>query len=413
MFDAIQQDIGKIYKTESAKVLASLTRILGDLDLAEEALQEAFIAATEQWPVEGIPNKPSAWLISTGRFKAIDSLRRIGRGRELIAEQPAIHGDTISHNTEPWEQHLIEDEQLRLIFLCCHPQLPLHARIALALREVCALPVNEIARAFLVPTDTIKKRLSRAKALIREKHIPYEIPARDELNHRMAAVLQVIYLVFNEGYCASAGDNLLRRELTKEAIFLNRKLVELSTEPENLGLLALLLLQESRNRARVTDNGDLIPLEHQDRSLWNKPLIAEGLQFLETALLSGRLGPYTLQAAIASVHAQADSVANTQWELIVGYYDMLLSIQASPVIALNRAIALGMLNGPEAGLSAVENIMDDKKLQGYHLTYAAQADFYKQLGLKEKAIRAYQQALERVQQEPEKRYLKKQLAEIL
>ena len=415
MLDPISLEIGKIYKAESGRVLASLVRILGDLDLAEEALQDAFSVAMEKWPIEGVPRNPYSWLISTGKFKSIDALRRLGRGKALIAEKLYLEElDSYESASEPvtWDKHLIEDDQLRLIFFCCHPVLPLDARIALSLREVCGMSTLAIARAYLLPLETMKKRISRAKARIKEKKIPYEIPAHKELGERIKAVLHVIYLVFNEGYSASSGEEHLRRELTEEAIFLCRQLVELVSTPESLGLLALLLLQESRREARVTKAGDLIPLEEQDRSLWEQKLVQEGVQLIQTAVMSGRLGPYTLQAAIASVHALADSVRSTQWALIVDYYDMLFSISPSPIVELNRAIAIGMHEGPKAGLAIIEHLMENGKLTSYHVIYAVQADFYKRMGLTDKAIKAYQQAIERVCQEPEARYLKKQLSEI-
>ncbi len=416
MLDPIKIKIGKIYKSESGRVLASLIRILGDLDLAEEALQDAFNAALEKWPKEGIPQNPYSWLVSTGKFKAIDSIRRLGRGRELLSEKFSLEKDDFNEGhieTQEWERNLVEDDQLRLIFFCCHPLLPLDSRIALSLREVCGMSTEEIARAYLVSFETIKKRIFRAKALIKEKKIPYEIPSKAELAKRMDAVLHAIYLIFNEGYSASSGEDHIRKELTEEAIFLGRKLVELISSPESLGLLALFLLQESRTKARVTKNGDLIPLEKQDRSLWDQKLIQEGIQLIHQAVMSGRLGPYTLQAAIASVHAVADSVQNTQWELIIGYYDMLLSIHVSPVVELNRAIAVGMQEGPKAGLSIIHRLLKNEKLSSYHLIYSAQAELSKKLGLKEEAIKAYQRAIELAHQRPEKRYLNKQLAEIL
>lgn len=416
MLDPIKLKIGKIYKTESGRVLAGLIRIFGDLDVAEEALQEAFSIAMEKWPKEEIPKNPYSWLISTGKFKAIDSMRRLGRGKELFAENLSLEQEKFDGSFVDQldgEKNLIEDDQLRLIFFCCHPLLPLDSRIALSLREVCTMSTVEIARAYLLPFETIKKRISRAKALIKEKNIPYEIPSKAELSKRMDAVLRVIYLIFNEGYSASSGEDHIRKELTEEAIFLSRKLVELNPSPESLGLLALLLLQESRRESRVTKNGDLISLENQDRSLWDQKLIGEGVQLIQYAVMSGRLGPYTLQAAIASVHAVADSVQNTQWELIIGYYDMLLSIHPSPVVELNRAIAVGVHKGPKAGLVIIERLLENEKLNAYHIIYAAQADFSKKLGLIDEAIKAYQRALELVGQEPEERYLKKQLAEIL
>ena len=415
MLDPIELQIGKIYKVESGRVLAGLIRILGDLDLAEEALQDAFSIAMEQWPIEGVPKNPYSWLISTGKFKAIDAIRRLGRGKELIAEIVALEGESMSGSIEQTacEKHLIEDDQLRLIFFCCHPLLPLDSRIALSLRDVCGMITVEIARAYKVPFETMKKRISRAKALIKEKKIPYEIPSQAELNPRLNAVLHVIYLVFNEGYSASSGEAHVRKELTEEAIFLSRKLVELISTAESMGLLALLLLQESRREARVTSGGDLIALEDQDRSLWNQKLITEGVQLIQTAVMSGRLGPYTLQAAIASVHALADSVKTTQWALIVGYYDMLLSVTPSPIVELNRAIAVGMHEGPKAGLEIIDRLLTNEKLTASHQIYAVQAEFHKKLGLIDAAISAYNRAIELARQAPEQRYLRKQLSEIL
>ena len=416
MLDPTQLEIEKIYKAESGRVLASLIRILGDLDLAEEALQDAFSVAMEKWPIEGIPKNPYSWLISTGKFKAIDAIRRIGRGKELVSERWVFEEEDSNWGSveqSDWEKHLVEDDQLRLIFFCCHPLLPLDSRIALSLREVCGMSTLEIARAYLLPFETIKKRISRAKALIKEKKIPYEIPSKAELSERTNAVLRVIYLVFNEGYTASSGEDHIRKDLTEEAIFLGRKLAELVSTPEALGLLALLLLQESRRESRVTKTGDLIPLEDQDRSLWDQNLIWEGVQLIQTVVMSGRLSPYTLQAAIASVHALADSVQNTQWELIVSYYDMLLSINPSPVVELNRAIAIGMHKGPKLGLAIIERLLKNDQLKSYHILYAAQADLSKKLGLIDEAIKAYQRAIELVRQEPEERYLKKQLSDIL
>ena len=416
MQNPIRIEIEKIYKSESGRVLASLIRILGDLDLAEEALQEAFYVALEKWPEEGLPKNSYSWLVSAGKFKAIDAIRRSGRGKELITEKLSLEqDDTDQGYTEQQhvENHLIEDDQLRLIFYCCHPLLPLDSRIALSLREVCRMSTEEIARAYLSSYETIKKRISRAKALIKEKNIPYELPSRDELTRRLDAVLHVMYLIYNEGYSASSGEDHIRKELTAEAIVLSRKLVELIPTPEGLGLLALFLLQESRRDSRVTEKGDLIALEHQDRSLWNQTFIREGVQLIHKAVMSGRLGIYSLQAAIASVHAVADSVQNTQWDLIIGYYDMLLSINPSPVIELNRAIAVGMHEGPKAALAIIERLKENEKLASYHIIYSAQAEFSKKLGLKDEAINAYQRAIELARQEPEKRYLKQQLSKIL
>ena len=416
MSEGVQKEIEKIYKTESTRVLASLIRILGDLDMAEEALQEAFYAAMEKWPKEGIPKNAYSWLVSVGKFKAIDSIRRLQRGKELLSENLSLQtGNFNGGFTEDYdlEEHVIEDDQLRLIFYCCHPLLPLDSRIALSLREVCGMKTEEIARVYLVSFETIKKRISRAKALIKEKEISYEIPSKAELSHRMDAVLHVIYLIYNEGYSASSGETHIRKELTEEAIYLCRKLVQLISTPESLGLLALLFLLEARRESRVTKDGDLISLENQDRLLWDQKLIQKGVQLIQQAVMSGRLGPYSLQAAIASVHAVTDSVENTRWDVIISYYDMLLSINPSPVVELNRAIAVGMHLGPEAGLTIIERLLKEEKLSSYHIIYSAQAEFYKKLGLKDKAIKAYQRAIELVRQVPEKRYLKQQLSEIL
>lgn len=416
MLEAINFEIGKIYKAESGRVLASLIRILGDLELAEEALQDAFSIAMEKWPLEGIPKNPYAWLVSTGKFKAIDAIRRLGRGNELISEKLMLDEDGFDpRGTDQFviEKNLIEDDQLRLIFYCCHPQLPMDSRIALSLREVCGMSTLEISRAYLVSQETIKKRISRAKLQIKQKNIAYEIPSTLEVDQRLDAVLRVIYLIFNEGYSASAGQHHLRQELTAESVYLSRQLVDLIPSPESLGLLALLLIQESRRDARVATNGDLIPLEAQNREKWDHALIQEGLLLIQYAVMSGRLGPYTLQAAIASVHAVADSVQNTQWDLIIGYYDMLLSINPSPVVELNRGIAVGMQQGPQAGLAIIKDLMKHDMLSSYHIIYAVQADFCKKLGLRDEAIKSYRRAIELVRQEPEERYLIKQLSDIL
>jgi len=415
MKNTFNLEIKKIYKTESPRVLAGLIRILGDLDLAEDALQEAFSIAMEKWPLEGLPKNPYSWLISTGKFKAIDSIRRLKRGADLHAdkfiEQESI--DEINLDQHLIEDSYVEDDQLRLIFYCCHPDLPLDSRIALSLKEVCTMSTKEISRAYLVPLETIKKRITRAKSLIKNNHIPYEIPSKDALKGRMAAVLHVIYLIFNEGYSASSGAEHIRKELTDEAIYLCRKLVELNPTSESLGLLALLLLQDSRQNSRLAANGDIIPLEEQDRSLWDKNKINEGVELIHQSVMSGKLGSYTIQAAIASVHALADSIQSTQWDLIVGYYDLLLTVNPSPIIELNRAIAIGMYNGPKAALDIIEELLKNKQLNSYHLIYAIKADFSKRLGLMGEAIAAYQQAINLVSQDREKEYLKKQLALIL
>ena len=354
-----KQEIEKIYKRESGRVLATLVRILGGLDLAEEALQDAFFVALKKWPEDGLPENAYAWLVSTAKFKAIDSIRRAGRGRELIAE---MDESDQTYQYQEIENHLVEDDQLRLIFYCCHPLLPLDSRIALSLKEVCGMSTEEIARAYLVPNETIKKRISRAKNLIKEKNINYEIPSQAGLSKRLDAVLHVIYLIYNEGYAASSGENHIRGELTTEAVFLARKLVEIIPTAEGLGLLALFLLQESRRDTRVDENGDITALEHQDRAAWDMQLAAEGAQLIHQAVMSGRLGIYSLQACIASVHAFADCFADTQWDLIIGYYDMLLIIQPSPVIELNRAIAVGMFEGPETALQIIEHLLENKRI---------------------------------------------------
>jgi len=410
MQDIIRKEITSLYKSESGRVLASLVRILGDIDLAEEALQEAFLIALEKWPIEGIPKNPYSWLVSAGKFKAIDTIRRIKRGKEIAFEN--LHHN-IEMETEHLDKSLIEDDQLRLIFFCCHPSLPLNSQIALSLRDICGMTTEEIASAYLISFETIKKRISRAKALFREKNIPFEIPSESEISTRISAVLHVIYLIFNEGYSASSGEDHLRKELSDEAIFLCRKLVSLISTPESLGLLALLLLQESRRESRVTLTGDLIPLEDQDRSLWDQTLIKEGVGLIHQAIMSGPLGPFTIQAAIISVHATAESVETTQWELILTYYDMLLSINPSPIVKLNRAIAVGMKDGAKAGLLIINQLIEEKKLETYHLIYSAKADFSKKLGLDDEAIKAYNKALELVKQTPERRYLEKKRSEIL
>ncbi len=407
----LQSEIAEIYKSHSGRVLATLVRLLGDLDLAEEALQEAFAAALETWPREGLPHNPAAWLISAGRFRAIDSLRRDARRRELLRERI----DTTDLHTTPkpeWDDGIAADDQLRLIFFCCHPLLPADSRIALALRDVCGMRTDEIARAYLVGPETIKKRIARAKTLFRRNNIPYEVPAATEIGARLNTVLHVVYLIFNEGYSAAVGAERIHRDLTDEAIFLARTIADLTKAPESFGLLALFLLQEARRSSRTDANGDIIALENQDRSLWNQSLIREGVQLIQRALMSGRVGPYTLQAAIASVHAQADSVGNTQWDLIVDYYDMLQQLNKSPVVELNRAIALSMLNGPAAGLELLEQLSTSGELQSYHLLHAAKADLLFKLNRFEEASTACSRAIELVGQDAERRYLERRLQQI-
>lgn len=409
--EPIAERIAAIYRSESRQVLATLIRLLGDFDQAEEALQEAFSAALETWPGDGIPSNPRAWLISTGRFKGIDATRRRGRGKELVVEAARDTVQTFA-DAEEWAEEVVQDDQLRLIFTCCHPMLPLDARIALSLRQVCGLTTGEIAKSYLVSAATMKKRISRAKVTIREQQIPYEIPSRAELAGRLDAVLHVVYLVYNEGYAATSGDEHIRRDLAQEAVFLSRLLVDLMPQPEAIGLLALMLLHESRSAARIDAEGDPIPLESQNRSLWNRELIVEGLELLRRAVMSGRLGAYTIQAAIVSVHAVAESVAATNWALIVSYYDMLLSMQPSPVVELQRAIAVGMGDGPEVGLVIIDALIESGRLANYHQVHAARADLARRLGALDEAAISYRQAIELAHQEPERRYLQRRLEEI-
>jgi RNA polymerase sigma-70 factor (ECF subfamily) len=383
-------------------------RLLGDFDVAEEALHDAFRAALEQWPVEGVPANPRAWLVSTGRFKAIDGIRRQSRFEavedfETFAEElPA----------EEIEREEIEDDRLRLIFTCCHPALAPDAQVALTLREVCGLRTEEIAHAFLTPAPTLAQRIVRAKGKIKDANIPYEVPEASKRAERLEGVLRTIYLVFNEGYSASSGESLTRGDLSLEAIRLGRLLVELLPEPEAVGLLALMLLQESRRPARASASGDVIILEEQDRSLWNRELIAEGIERVEQALGSRRFGAYTIQAAIAAVHAEAPSTGQTDWNEVVGLYDVLLGSDPSPIIELNRAVAVGMRDGPDAGLRLIDAILARGDLAGYHLAHAARADLCRRLGRGKEARISYQKALELSQQEPERRFLRRRLAEI-
>ena len=401
--------IDAVYRRDARRVFATLIRLLGDFDLAEEALHEAFRAALEQWPGSGIPANPSAWLVSAGRFKAIDSLRRQKRfvAWDDAAEEAEATPDS---SAAPGESEELEDDRLRLVFTCCHPSLAEEAQIALTLREVCGLTTEEIARAFLLPAPTLAQRIVRAKAKIRAARIPYQVPDRDQLPSRLATVLRVIYLVFNEGYSASSGTAVTRNDLSDEAIRLARLLHELLPEAEVTGLLALMLLHESRRAARTDANGDLVPLDEQDRSLWNAALITEGCALAEHALSSPRFGVYALQAAISAVHAEARAADATDWPQITGLYDALLQRDASPVVQLNRAVAIAMRDGPAAGLALVNALLAQGKLTNYHLAHAAQADMLRRLARHGEARTAYRRALELAQQEPEKRFLLKRLA---
>ena len=398
--------IEAIYRSESRRVLATLIRLLGDFDLAEEALHEAFFVAVERWQQDGVPSNPRAWLVSTGRFKAIDRLRRQARFTPLLQEQ----ADALE--AADWSENDVEDDRLRLIFTCCHPALAPDAQAALTLREICDLTTEEIARAFLATPTTIAQRIVRAKGKIREAKIPYQVPSLDELPERLDSVLRVVYLVFNEGYSASMGAGLTREELTREAIRLGRLLLELLPEPEVAGLLALMLLHESRRAARSTDKGELVLLDEQDRRLWDAALIAEGCALVEQALRTRRFGPYCLQAAIAAVHAEAPSAGETDWLQIVGLYDVLLRQVPSPVIELNRAVAVAMRNGPLAGLQLVEGILSRGELLDYHLAHSARGEFCRQLGRTDEAKAAYEKALSLTQQAPEKHFLARRLAEL-
>jgi RNA polymerase sigma-70 factor (ECF subfamily) len=402
--------VEETYRREARRVFATLIRLLGDFDQAEEALHEAFRAALEQWARDGVPRNPRAWLVSTGRFKAIDAIRRRARLRPLdeVAEQlESLEDESAFEDGED-----IEDDRLRLIFTCCHPALSPDAQVALTLREVCGLTTEEIAHAFLTAPPTLAQRIVRAKAKIRDARIPYQVPPPAELPERLDSVLRVIYLVFNEGYAASSGNSLTRWDLSGEAIRLARLMVGLLPEPEAIGLLALMLLHESRRVARSSASGELVLLEKQDRSLWNRELIEEGTALAEQALASRRIGPYCLQAAIAAVHAEAPEAASTDWAQIVGLYDVLLRLEPSPVIELNRAVAVAMRDGPEAGLALVDALLARGELEEYRLAHAARADLCRRLGRRAEARSAYRRALELSRLEPERQFLERRLADL-
>ena len=410
--EQIRELLDSLYRVDSGRILATLIHLLRDFDLAEEAMHEAFAAALSLWPSSGVPGNPRPWLISTARFKAIDTLRRRARfdasQNELVRylevqRSPAECSD---------EEDSLEDDRLRLIFTCCHPSLAPEARVALTLREVCGLTTEEIAKAFLTAPRTLAQRIVRAKAKIRETRIPYEVPTPQELPQRLGAVLQVVYLVFNEGYSAATGAEVTRAELTGEAIRLGRLLIELQPEPEVLGLLSLMLLQESRRAARTSPSGELILLENQDRSLWNRKQIAEGVALLENAMKSRRFGSYTLQAAIAAVHAEAESVALTDWGQILALYNQLVRIQPSPVVQLNRAVAIVMCDGPETGLRQIDAVLEHGEMANYCLAHSARADMCRRLGRKAEARSSYEQALALTQQEPERHFLQERIRQL-
>jgi RNA polymerase sigma-70 factor (ECF subfamily) len=407
----VRELVDSIYRSESRQVLATLIRLLGDFDAAEEALHDAFAVAVEQWARNGVPANPRAWLVSTGRFKAIDGMRRRVRFDASLTEL-AKRLETTDGDADEADDERVEDDRLRLVFTCCHPALPPDAQIAMTLREVCGLTTDEIARAFLTKPPTVAQRIVRAKAKIRDARIPYVVPSETDLPDRLDAVLRVVYLVFNEGYSASSGESLVRQDLSGEAIRLGRLLIGLLPEPEAVGLLALMLLQDSRRAARTSPSGDLILMEDQDRKLWNRDQIAEGLSLVERAWSSRRIGPYSVQAAIAALHAQAPDAAATDWDRIIGLYDVLTQADPSPVVELNRAAATVMRDGPLAGLALIDAILARGDLENYHLAHAARADCCRRLGRNAEARASYERALHLTQQEPERRFLKRRLTEL-
>jgi RNA polymerase sigma-70 factor (ECF subfamily) len=410
----IQETVDAVYRTESRRVFATLVRLLGDFDLAEEALHEAFASAVEQWPREGVPANPRAWLVSAGRFKAIDTMRRAARFDASLGVLAERLGTESPDNVAKLDDEAIDDDRLRLIFTCCHPALPAEARVALTLREVCDLTTEEIARAFLTAPATIAQRIVRAKTKIKTAGIPYQVPARTDLPERLDTVLQVIYLVFNEGYSASSGTAVTRADLSGEAIRLGRLVLELLPEPdaEVSGLIGLMLLQESRRVARTSPSGELILLEYQNRSLWNREQIKEGVSLVQQALATNRFSTYTLQGAIAAVHAEAPTAADTDWAQIAGLYGILAQFQPSPIVELNRAVAVAMRDGPLAGLELIDAILGRGELTDYHLAHSARADLCRRLGRKDEARAAYERALEFARQEPERRFLEGRLSEL-